>query len=145
MPYRAVGIEDRGKDHGLVPEKHLRLDLRGRNRPGIPHVPRIGVSDPDLLDMRAVQLIIDHSVRPRSPRGCFRCYSTALDLAQSGASLCLWRTRRCQGGDFRHIIPSFFWRKFYLDTGGYNAETCEAERTWSKLQSTELRREAAPP
>ena len=26
-----------------------------------------------------------------------------------------------------------------LDTGGYNAKTCEAERTWPELRSTELR------
>ncbi len=26
-----------------------------------------------------------------------------------------------------------------LDTGGYNAKTCEAERTWTEPRSTELR------
>src|SRR5262249_31877000 len=96
--------------------------------------------------------------------------STALDLTPSGASLCLWHTRRCQGGRAavaeRYLqeamarAPStrFLSLKMRasrpdggittnrdLDTGGYNAKTCEAERPWPEPQSTELRSEAVRP
>jgi hypothetical protein len=98
------------------------------------------------------------------------CYSTALDLARRGASLCLGHTRRCQGGreavaeryiqeslcSGHHPLISFTIMRCTrteagntinkdLDTGGYTAKTCEAIAAMTGATEHRAKSEAVPP